>query len=102
MVDKKAKIWAENNKWFGKKKSLTLAAIYFHEQLVNMNVNPRSKRYYDLINLIMKPYVSRKIIFKSRPKRRRTVILNPNQIEIARKLRVPLKAYTNQLNRVEW
>ena len=41
MVDKKAKIWEENNKWFGKKKSLTLATLYFHEQLVDMNVNPR-------------------------------------------------------------
>jgi hypothetical protein len=60
MVDKKAKIWVENNKWFGKKN------------------------------------------FKSRPKRRRTVELTPTQIEIARKLKVPLKAYTNQLNRVEW
>tara|TARA_R110000782_G_scaffold11708_2_gene35298 strand:- start:328 stop:636 length:309 start_codon:yes stop_codon:yes gene_type:complete len=102
MVDKKAKTWAENNKWFGKKKSLTLAALYFHEQLVDMNVNPRSKRYYDLINLIMEPYVSKKIIFKSKPKRRRTVKLTLTQIDIARKLRVPLKAYTNQLNSVEW
>ena len=102
MIDKKAKTWAENNKWFGKKKLLTLAAIYFHEQLIDMNVDPKSKKYYDLINLIMEPYVSKKIIFKSRPKTRRTVELTPSQIEIARKLKVPLKAYTNQLNMVEW
>ena len=104
MVDKKAKIWAENNKWFGKNKSLTLAALYFHEQLVDMNVNPRSKRYYDLINLIMEPYVSKKIIFKSRPKKKKMEELTPSQIDIAKKLKVPIKLLKlhYESNKVEW
>ena len=49
MIDKKAKKWNKNNKWFGKNKSLTLVAIYFHEQLVDINVNPKTNKYYNII-----------------------------------------------------
>ena len=104
MIDKKAEKWAEKNKWFGKNKSLTNAAIYFHGRLVNMNVNPTSKKYYDLIDLIMEPYVSKKIIFKSRPKKKKMEELTPSQIDIAKKLKVPIKLLKlhYESNKVEW
>ena len=68
MIDKKAKRWGKNNKWFGKNKSLTLVAIYFHEQLVEMNVNPRTEKYYKIINLFMEPFIEGKVQLKSKPR----------------------------------
>ena len=102
MTDKKAEKWNKNNKWFGKNKSLTLLAIYFHENLVDINVNPATDKYYKIINLFMEPFVTGKVKLKSRPKQRQIGELTPTQIEIARKLEVPLLEYSNQLNRVEW
>ena len=94
MIDKKAEKWNKNNKWFGKNKSLTLLAIYFHENLVNINVNPETEKYYKIINLFMEPFVTGKVKLKSRPKQRNIVKLTKAQKEIAKKLDVPLIAYT--------
>ena len=103
MIDKKAKKWSQNNKWFGKNKSLTLVAIYFHEQLVEMNVNPKTNKYYNIINLFMEPFLNKKVTLKSKPKQRKIVKLTKAQKEIAEKLDVPLLEYTtNNLNSVEW
>ena len=62
MIDKKAKKWSQNNKWFGKNKSLTLLAIYFHENLVNINVNPETEKYYKIINLFMEEKITRQMV----------------------------------------
>jgi len=102
MIDKKAKKWAKDNRWFGKKKLLTLIAIYFHEELIDINVNPKTEKYYKIINLFMKPFINKKINLKSRPKMRKTVKLTQTQIDIAKRLRVPITQYTNQLNSEEW
>ena len=103
MIDKKAKKWNKNNKWFGKNKSLTLVAIYFHEQLVDINVNPKTEKYYKIINLFMEPFLNKKVTLKSRPKQRKMVKLTKVQKEIAEKLNIPLLEYTtNNLNSVEW
>ena len=103
MIDKKAQKWGKNNKWFGKNKSLTLVAIYFHEQLVEMNVNPRTEKYYKIINLFMEPFIEGKVQLKSKPRQRRIIKLTKAQKEIAEKLNVPLLEYTtNNLNSVEW
>tara|TARA_R110000796_G_scaffold199396_1_gene315596 strand:+ start:1084 stop:1398 length:315 start_codon:yes stop_codon:yes gene_type:complete len=103
MTDKKAKKWSKNNKWFGKNRALTLVAIYFHEQLVEMNVNPKTDKYYNIINLFMEPFLNKKVTLKSKPKQRKIVKLTKAQIEIAKKLGVPLLEYTTKnLNSVEW
>lgn len=103
MIDKKAEKWNKNNKWFGKNKSLTLLAIYFHENLVNINVNPETEKYYKIINLFMEPFVTGKVKLKSRPKQRNIAKLTKAQKEIAKKLDVPLIAYTaNNWKSVEW
>ena len=103
MISKKAKKWHKNNKWFNKNKTLTLLAIYFHEQLVDIDVDPKTDEYYNIIDLFMKPFLEKKVILKSKPKQRKTVRLTKSQKEIAEKLGVPLLEYTtNNLNSVEW
>ena len=102
MIDKKAKKWNKNNKWFGKNKSLTLLAIYFHENLV-LIWNTKTNKYYNIINLFMEPFLNKKVTLKSRPKQRKMVKLTKVQKEIAEKLNIPLLEYTtNNLNSVEW
>ena len=102
MIDKKAEKWAEKNKWFNKNKSLTLVAFYFHEQLIDINVDPKTKKYYKLINLYMEPFVKGKVKLKTRPKQRKMDPLTPTQIKIAKRLGVPIKQYINHFNSVEW
>ena len=53
--------WVEKNKWFGKNKKLTYLAFNFHDQLVNkIKINPNTKKYYQLIDLLMKPFLLKK------------------------------------------
>ena len=70
---------------------------------MDINVNPATDKYYKIINLFMEPFVTGKVKLKSRPKQRKIVKLTKAQKEIAKKLNVPLLAYTaNTLNSVEW
>ena len=85
--DSKAETWAKRNVWFGKDNDLTYRAFETHAQLTKLRVNPRTKLYYSLIDLIMFPY-----IIKKRKWRRNHSILTPLQRRIAKQLDVPLIA----------
>ena len=52
--------WAKRNAWFGKDSDLTYRAFDTHTQLIKLGVNPRTKLYYSLIDLIMFPYIIKK------------------------------------------
>jgi len=82
-MSKKAEAWAKRNVWFGKDTTATLLAFETHEDLVNLRVRPSTNLYYSLIDLIMAPHII---------KWNRTH-LTPTQKRIAKKLRIPLKAY---------
>jgi hypothetical protein len=59
--NKKAMEWAEKNKWFGRNKKLTYRAVNFHDQLVDeIKINPNTKKYYQLIDLLMNPFLHKK------------------------------------------
>jgi hypothetical protein len=81
--DPKAEAWAKRNVWFGKDNDLTYRAFETHARLTKLRVNPRTKLYYSLIDLIMFPHI---IKWKGGH-------LSPLQKRIAKKLGVPLKAY---------
>ena len=82
-MSKKAEAWAKRNAWFGKDTTATFLAFKTHEDLVNLRVKPSINLYYSLIDLIMAP----QIIKWNRSH------LSPLQKRIAKKLRIPLKAY---------
>ena len=90
--DSKAEAWAKRNVWFGKDNDLTYRAFETHAQLTKLRVNPRTKLYYSLIDLIMFPY-----IIKKRKWRRNHSILTPLQRRIAKQVGVPLKAYRSDM-----
>jgi len=81
--NKKAEAWAKRNVWFGKDNDLTFTAFRTHSKLIDLRVKPSINLYYSLIDLIMAPHI---IKWKRRH-------LSPAQKRIARKLRIPLKAY---------
>ena len=80
---KKAEAWTKRNVWFGKDNDLTFTAFKTHKDLTDLRVRPSTNLYYSLIDLIMAP----QIIKWNRSH------LSPLQKRIAKKLRIPLKAY---------
>ena len=86
-MTKKAEAWAKRNVWFGKDTTATFLAFETHEDLVNLRVRPNTNLYYNLIDLIMAPHII---------KWNRTH-LSPAQKRIAKKLRIPLKAYHSDM-----
>jgi len=79
----KAEAWAKRNVWFGKDTTATFLAFETHRDLIDLRVRPSTNLYYSLIDLIMAPHII---------KWNRTH-LSPAQKRIAKKLRIPLKAY---------
>jgi hypothetical protein len=53
-VDERAKAWAEENSWFGTDDEMTSYALGLHNKLVKQNVDPRSDKYYEVINARMR------------------------------------------------
>jgi len=112
--DRKAEEWAQRNEWFGQDEAMTFAAFGIHKKLVeDEGFDPTSDEYYsELDNRI----ASR---FKTEPKAadtgtgkrnaqtvagvsratgssssgRKRVRLTPTQVQIAKKLGVPLEEY---------
>jgi len=83
----KAEAWAKRNVWFGKDTTATFLAFKTHRDLIDLRVRPSTNLYYSLIDLIMAPH----IIKWNRAH------LSPGQKKIAKKLRIPLKAYRSYM-----
>ena len=53
--------WVEKNLWFGSNSKLTIKAFKFHTILTDdLKINPKTKRYFKLIDILMKPYLTKK------------------------------------------
>ena len=117
-VDDKAETWAEKNKWFGKDKPMTYTAFDHHKDLVeDEGMDPTSDEYYAEIDKRMKldfPHKFGKTNVNSTKtvqtvasvKRgvkpgRKTVNLTSSQVQIAKKLGVPLEEYAKQVLNTE-
>lgn len=63
LQNKKAANWVKKNKWFGVNRKLTYQAFYFHNLLIKkFKINSNTKKYYQFIDLLMKPFLLKKII----------------------------------------
>ena len=117
-VDEKAEIWADKNKWFGKDKPMTYTAFEHHKDLVESEgMDPTSDEYYAEINKRMKldfphkfdktdTHTTKTVQTVASVKRgvkpgRRTVKLTSSQVQIAKKLGVPLEEYAKQVLNTE-
>ena len=117
-VDEKAATWATKNNWFGQDRAMTFTAFEIHKDLVEKEgFDPKSDEYYAEIDKRIKVDFPHKFGKTSRDtsktvqtvasvKRsvkpgRKNVKLTSSQVQIARKLGVPLEEYAKQLLNTE-
>ena len=118
-VDEKAETWAEKNTWFGKDKPMTYTAFEHHKDLVESEgMDPTSDEYYAEIDKRMKLDFPHKFGNTNtnttkpaqtvapvrrgvKPGRSKTVNLTSSQVQIAKKLGVPLEEYAKQVLNTE-
>ena len=109
--DAKAEAWASKNDWFGQDQTMTYAAFGIHRQLIeDEGFDPTSDEYYNELDRRVRSEFPQKFggskdkgprvasaestASKSSTKKgRRTVKLTPSQIQIAKRLNVPLEEY---------
>jgi len=110
--DPKAQGWAEKNEWFGTDERMTTAAFITHRELVDdEGFDPSSDEYYDELDKRMRRDFPHKFAAKTESKPaaqpaqtvagasrkpttgRKSVKLSNSQVEIARRLGVPLEEY---------
>lgn len=113
-VDYKAQEWQAKNQWFGKDEEMTSFALGLHTKLINSGVDPRSDEYYDRLNNRLRQvfpdqFESEKASDAPPPKPRsnvapatrstapRKIVLTQTQVNIAKKLGVPLELYARKV-----
>jgi len=116
-VDEKAEDWATKNNWFGQNRAMTFTAFEIHKDLVEKEgFDPKSDEYYAEIDKRIKVDFPHKFDTKDTPAKtnqmvasvkrgvkpgRKSVKLTSSQVQIARKLNVPLEEYAKQLLNVK-
>ena len=108
--DPKAQDWAEDNKWFGKDRAMTMTSFAIHQDLVEEGFDPTADEYYTEIDKRIRNEFPHKFDEDSGTKTRsvqtvasakrsartgrsKSVKLTPSQVAIAKKLGVPLEEY---------
>ena len=116
-VDEKAEDWATKNNWFGQNRAMTFTAFEIHKDLVEKEgFDPKSDEYYAEIDKRIKVDFPQKFDTKEGSAKtvqtvasvkrgvkpgRKSVKLTSSQVQIARKLNVPLEEYAKQLLNVK-
>ena len=116
--DPKLEAWLSKNTWFGKDSIMTGAARALHETLVaEEGFDPRTDEYYAEIDKRMRRELPNK--FQGDKKnvqsvtpagsgtrslksgRKKSVELNPGQVALAQKLKIPLEKYAAEVAKLE-
>jgi hypothetical protein len=116
-ADPMAEDWASKNTWFGRDRPMTFTAFEIHKDVVNEGFDPKSDEYYEEIDKRIKvdfphkfgnserttpkPVQSVASANRSVKQGRKTVRLTSSQVQIAKKLGVPLEEYAKQLKLTE-
>lgn len=115
--DAKLEGWLEKNSWFGKDRLMTRAAQAIHEQLVlEEDFDPRSDDYYREIDARMRREMPHKFkdtrsnaqtvasasVGRSQKSgRKKSVELTPGQVAFAKKMRIPLEKYAQEVAKIQ-
>jgi len=118
-ADPEAESWAEKNEWFGQDEIMTLAAFNIHQKLIEEEgFDPNDSMYYDEIDKRMRAEFPHKFsdggAVKSKARmqqtvapagrsegsgRKRQVRLSKSEVEMARRLNVPVQEYAKHIKR---
>ena len=115
-VDEKAVLWTRNNEWFGSDDEMTSFALGLHNKLVKAGVDPRSDEYYDKVDARVRQVFPEKfdsdetadastqrttkrnvVAPATRSTAPRKVVLSQSQVNIAKRLGVPLELYARKV-----
>jgi hypothetical protein len=111
--DSKARAWQNANPWFGSNDEMTAVALTVHKRLVESGVSTDSDEYYEKINsrvrqLFPDAFPSEKPVEKpvkkasvvapaTRSTAPKKIVLTQSQVNIAKRLGVPLEVYARQV-----
>ena len=115
-LDEKQEAWVENNKWFGEDEIMTLAAFTIDQRLVAEGYDPKSDEYYSEVDKRLRqefPHKFEESSVKSKPQQKvasagrvagntsskRQVKLSPAEVQMAKRLNVPLTEYAKYVKR---
>ena len=115
-ADKKAVAWQRENDWFGSDDEMTSFALGLHNKLVKTGVDPQSDEYYDKVNARVRQVFPEKfdseetadaptqrtnkqnvVAPATRSTAPRKVVLTQTQVNIAKRLGVPLELYARKV-----
>jgi hypothetical protein len=112
-VDDKAVAWQQANRWFGSDDEMTSFALGLHQKLVKQGIDPTSNEYYEKINSRMQQVFPDQIEEQEqadKPRRKtnvvapatrstapRKIVLTQTQVNIAKRLGVPIELYAKQV-----
>lgn len=115
-ADAKAKAWKEKNSWFGDDEAMTSLALGLHNKLLRQGYDLQSDRYYNTIDTEMRkrfpeafedapkslPKTPANVVAPSdRATSAKKVRLTQTQVQIAKRLGVPLENYARQVAALE-
>ena len=114
--DPKAAAWKQENSWFGDDDEMTSFALGLHSKLIKQGVDPRSDEYYERLNSRIRQVFPESFEQEDpEPKREqrttktnvvapatrstspKKITLTQRQVDIAKKLGVPLELYARQV-----
>jgi len=116
-IDPKAQTWADQNEWFGNDQIMTMGAFTIDKQLKQEGFDPTSDEYYTEVNKRMRMEFPHKFEENSntteKPQQRvasaaradssvsgkRQVKLSPSEVQMAKRLNVPLTEYAKFVKR---
>jgi hypothetical protein len=115
-VDQKALEWQNRNTWFGQDDEMTSFALGLHNKLVKSGVDPSSEEYYKRVDSRIREVfpdsfesektddaptrrqqTSNVVAPATRGTAPRKVVLTKSQVEIAKRLGVPLELYARKV-----
>ena len=114
VVDSKTREWNEQNPWFGNDRKMTAYALSLHAELVESGVNTSSDDYFNRINADVRRRFpeafngdsaaaksqrpkSNVVAPASRSTAPRKVVLTQTQVNLAKRLNIPLEAYARSV-----
>jgi hypothetical protein len=113
--DEKALRWQEKNPWFGSDEEMTSFALGYHTKLIKSGVATNSDDYYEKLNSRLKqvfpdafesektedaptpPKKSNVVAPATRSTAPRKVVLTKTQVDLAKRLGVPLELYARKV-----
>jgi len=114
-VDEKLSAWQDENRWFGSNKRMTSYALGLHEELVESGVRVGSDEYYKRIDTDIRERFPDQVgvgeSVDAKPQRTRSNVVSPatrstapkkivltqSQVNIAKRLGVPLELYARKV-----